>query len=69
VSGKALMIMLQRPGEAIALMVDEVEKQGFDGLVGTVRSLQAHFASVQAFTAWLALARHNLHVHAHHVMH
>ncbi|KAF6257097.1 glycoside hydrolase superfamily [Scenedesmus sp. NREL 46B-D3] len=33
VSGKDLMVMLQRPGDAIALLVDEVEKQGFDGLV------------------------------------
>jgi hypothetical protein len=38
VSGRALMVMLQRPGDAIALMVDEVEKHGFDGLVGVTRS-------------------------------
>lgn len=33
VQGKALMAMLQQPGDALALLVDEVEKHGFDGLV------------------------------------
>jgi hypothetical protein len=34
VSGNDLMYLLQRPGEVIAMLVDEVEKHGFDGLVG-----------------------------------
>eukprot|EP00882_Tetradesmus_deserticola_P014832 GHRQ01015783.1.p1 GENE.GHRQ01015783.1~~GHRQ01015783.1.p1 ORF type:complete len:225 (+),score=56.44 GHRQ01015783.1:755-1429(+) len=33
VSGKSLLHMLQQPGDAMALLVDEVEQQGYDGLV------------------------------------
>jgi hypothetical protein len=36
VSGNDLMYLLQRPGEVIAMLVDEVEKHGFDGLVGCI---------------------------------
>jgi hypothetical protein len=33
--GQDLNYLLQRPGETIAMLVDEVEKHGFDGLVGS----------------------------------
>uniref|UniRef100_A0A383W7S9 Chitinase domain-containing protein 1 n=1 Tax=Tetradesmus obliquus TaxID=3088 RepID=A0A383W7S9_TETOB len=47
VQGKALMAMLQQPGDALALLVDEVEKHGFDGLV------------FEAWQAWTAMGLFN----------